>query len=221
MTEVTVACLGLRRAAGRGAVLLLLAVLVAAGPLFRAFEQNQIWSSKAYLASFDAIAFGCLAAVLTHRRAIPRGGLLALTLLGASASVAVLLLERHPSFTSLNRAGLTETILALGVAGLLVAASCARDPHLAARWLRPLTAWGRLSYEIYLTHAFVVLGAVSVFEGSNLSIDAAPLMLAVVLAVSWALGALVERYVSSPSNRRLRLAARRPFSARSGARSPL
>jgi len=106
-----------------------------------------------------------------------------------------------------NRHGLTKTLLSLGVAGLLVAASRAEVPRRLARWLRPLTACGRLSYEIYLTHAFVVLTAVSVFKRSDLPIDAAPAMLALVLGVSWALGALAERYISSPSNRRLRAAA--------------
>jgi peptidoglycan/LPS O-acetylase OafA/YrhL len=198
------ACLALRRATGRGAVLTLLALLIVAGPLFRAFEQNPIWNAKAYLASFDAIALGCLAAVWTQQRAIPRRGLRSLALIGGVSSAAVLLLERQPSFTLLNRAGLTETILSLGVAALLVAASRAEDARRAARWLRPLTACGRLSYEIYLTHVFVVLTAVSIFKGSDLPIDAAPPMLAIVLAVSWALAALVERHISAPSNRRLR-----------------
>ncbi len=40
-----------------------------------AFEQNQLWNSKAYLAGFEAIALGCLAA-LTHQRTIPRRALL-------------------------------------------------------------------------------------------------------------------------------------------------
>jgi peptidoglycan/LPS O-acetylase OafA/YrhL len=203
------ACLALRRAPGRRALLMLGVLLIVAGPLFRAFEQNKLWNDKGYLASFDAIALGCLAALLTQHWTVPRRGLLPLALVGGTSSVAVLLLERQPLFMPLNRAGLTETILALGVAALLVAASRAEDPQRAARWLRPLTACGRLSYEIYLTHVFVVLTAVSVFKYNDLPIDAAPLMLAIVLGVSWALGALVERYVSSPSNQRLRAAPAR------------
>jgi peptidoglycan/LPS O-acetylase OafA/YrhL len=196
-------CLALRHRAGRSAVLLLLVLLIAAGPFFRTFEQNHIWNSKGYLGSFDAIGIGCVAALLTYYRALPRRSL-PLALIGGAMSLAVLLLERQPCFMLLQRTGLTATILSLGVAALLVAASRAEDPQAAARWLRPLTACGRLSYEIYLTHAFVVLAAVSVFERSNLPIDAAPVLLATVLIVSWALGALVERYISSPANRCLR-----------------
>jgi peptidoglycan/LPS O-acetylase OafA/YrhL len=202
------ACLALRRAAGRGAVLVLLVLLIVVGPVFRALEPNPIWNSKAYWASFDAITVGCLAAVLTHHRMIERHGLLRLGVIGAISSVAVLSLERQPFFMPLNRYGLTETILSFGVAALLVAASRAEASQRAARWLRPLTACGRLSYEIYLTHAFVVLAAVSEFKRRNFPNDAAPVMLALVLAASWALGALVERYFSSPSNLRLRAALR-------------
>lgn len=203
------ACLALRRAAGRGAVIAGLASLIIAGPLVRAFEQNPLWNSKAYLASFDAIALGCLTAVLTQRGAIPRGAVLPLALGGGAAVFAVLLLERQPLMSGLNQSGLTESVLALGVAALLLAAtrSGVEGPERAAGWLRPLTACGRLSYEIYLTHVFVVLAAVRVFKAYELPIDAAPPLLALVIVVSWALGALVERYLSSPANERLRAGA--------------
>lgn len=203
------ACLALRSRAGRAAVLAGLASLIIAAPFVRAFEQNPIWNSKAYLASFDAIALGCLAAVLTQKRPIPRRAVLPLALVGGVVSFAVLLLERQPVFVPLNQSGLTETLLALGVTALVLAAvrRDAEGSEPRARWLRPLTACGRLSYEIYLTHVFVVLAAVRVFEAYELPIDAAPLVLALVIVVSWALGALVERYVSSPANQRLRAGA--------------
>ncbi len=212
------ACVALRRGWGRVAVPTLVAGLIAIAPLFRAYEQSRIWNMKGYWASFDAIAFGCLAAWLTHGRQLPRRGLVGLSLAGALACAAVLLLERQPVLEPLDRAGLTETLLALGVAALLVSSSHAREPRrpLSWLWLRPLTACGRLSYEIYLTHMFVVLTAVSLHSRSELPIDAAPAMVALALTFAWALGALVERYVSAPSNRRLRGAAG-PAAATGGA----
>ncbi|MET0412286.1 MAG: acyltransferase [Polyangiaceae bacterium] len=198
------ACLALRRAAGRVAVLTLLALLIIIAPIFRALEQNPIWNMKAYLACFDAIAIGCLAAAWLHQRTLPLRTRATFAIIGGALVLAVLALERRPLFVPLNAHGLTETILALGVAALLVAAARAQVPQRTARWLRPLTACGRLSYEIYLTHIFVVFAALSVFKGNDLPIDAAPVMVAIVLAVSWALAALVERYISAPSNRWLR-----------------
>lgn len=198
------ACLALRRALGRAAVLALLASLILVAPVFRALEQNAIWNMKAYLACFDAIALGCLAAVWLEQRMIAPRTRSLLAAIGAVFVLAVLALERQPLFAPLNAYGLTETILALGVAALLVAAARAPAPQRAARWLRPLSAYGRLSYEIYLTHMFVVFAALSVFKGSDLPLDVAPLMVAIVLALSWVLGALVERYLSGPSNRWLR-----------------
>lgn len=201
------ACLALRRAAGRTVVLALLALLVLVAPVFRALEQNPIWNMKAYLACFDAIALGCLAAVWLHARTISTPTRWTLAVAGGASTLTVLALERQPAFVPLNSYGLTETILALGVAALLIAAARAQAPHGVARWLRPLTSCGRLSYEIYLSHVFVMFAALAVFKAYDLPIDAAPVMLAFVLTGSWALGALIERYISAPSNRRLRGAA--------------
>jgi peptidoglycan/LPS O-acetylase OafA/YrhL len=198
------ACLALRRAAGRVAVLTLLALLIVVAPVFRALEQNPIWNMKAYLACFDAIALGCLASVWLQQRTITRRTRSVFALIGGAFVLTVLALERRPLFAPLNAYGLSETILALGVTALLIAAARERAPQRVARWLRPLTACGRLSYEIYLTHVFVIFAALSVFKGNDLPIDAAPVMVALVLGASWALAALVERYISAPSNRWLR-----------------
>lgn len=228
------ACLALRHPLGQRAVVGLLGVLIAAGPVFRALEENEIWRSKAYLACFDLIAIGCVAALLARRLPLGRLGRRVRRLcagLGGALTISVLALDRDPAFHLLDRFGVNRTLLALGVALLLIALGRAvergRDPvrdveracdleaspdadgHLSIpRWLvialRPLAAYGCLSYEIYLTHMFVVLLAVAKFERHALPADATPALVAVVLAASWGLGALVERYISLPSNRRLR-----------------
>jgi peptidoglycan/LPS O-acetylase OafA/YrhL len=71
-------------------------------------------------------------------------------------------------------------------------------------WPRPLLACGRLSYEIYLTHRFVVLAAAAWFRQSGKPAGAVYPLLGATLVVCWALGALVERFWSAPANRWLR-----------------
>jgi peptidoglycan/LPS O-acetylase OafA/YrhL len=72
-------------------------------------------------------------------------------------------------------------------------------------WTAPIRWFGRHSYEIYLTHEFVVVWItalyVRVHRGSPL------LWIAAELALAAPLGALVTRWFSEPMNARLRGAA--------------
>lgn len=75
----------------------------------------------------------------------------------------------------------------------------ATPPPIGTGWLQ---SFGRLSYEIYLTHMFIVMPAVTLFatlggtpEGSGVALY--PL----VLALSWVLGAGVARLWSRPAAR--------------------
>ena len=72
-------------------------------------------------------------------------------------------------------------------------------------WTAPIRWFGRHSYEIYLTHEFVVVWVaqlyVKVHRGSALVWIAAEVVFAAVL------GALVAKWFSEPLNRRLRGAA--------------
>jgi len=68
-------------------------------------------------------------------------------------------------------------------------------------WLR---SFGRLSYEIYLTHMFVVYGAVRLFRASGGDISHGWLWYLPAVLLCWLLGATVERYLSAPCERWLR-----------------
>ena len=67
-------------------------------------------------------------------------------------------------------------------------------------WLR---SFGRLSYEIYLTHMFVVWLVVDRFDAAGGDLRWGVLCYPPVLAGTWALGWLVGRFVSAPLERRL------------------
>lgn len=140
---------------------LLLAWALAISPL-RALvpASDEVWWEKAYLPGMGAIAWGVLAALLAQRwRPGPRDAR-ALALFGGFCLLMVLgwsdLLHRHLFKSSLYA-------LCLG-AGCMLFAFYAQPPapRSGLRWLARM---GQLSYELYLSHMFIVLGAVALYRG--------------------------------------------------------
>ena len=68
----------------------------------------------------------------------------------------------------------------------------------------PLLLLGRRSYEIYLTHMFVVFTLFGAFQSAAPSLVAIPVMFISVIVLSGLLGELVARFYSEPMNRWLR-----------------
>ncbi len=164
-----------------------------------ALEGNEIWQEKAYLPAMAAIATGILAAMVSRVETITRRApARVLVTLGAVGLAAVLLAEDElwKVFGQGTMLVLTFATATL-VVGLHLRASVARRPLRGFGWLR---AWGRLTYEVYLTHMFVVLAVVRLVQGRGL------VAYALSLPLTFALGWLVARYVSLPAERRLRAA---------------
>jgi peptidoglycan/LPS O-acetylase OafA/YrhL len=183
----------------------LLLGLFAAGAWVRCTLLNErMFQSKGYLSCADAIALGCFTAIVSHRRQLSRPVVHALLYAGGALSFAVLVYGKAPQVAYFSSRGLHLTLLSLGTACLMVAGARVTIGSFTAALLRPLLAYGRSSYEIYLTHAFVVLTAVSWFRARGEPPDAVYPLLAAVLALSWCLGAAVERWFSAPANRWLR-----------------
>ena len=174
-----VACVLLRR---EGWVLLGLLALLVIGPFNRAALAGQDpWQDYAYLSCADALAYGCLAAWISTRMQLSRTVLRALLCVGLSAVLLV---------------GVIRT-LPLGVALMLMALTGGVGNGVLSRgtgWLRLI---GRCSYEIYLTHMFVVMTLVRVLKAGYGTF-------AVMVALSVLLGYLVARLFSEPMNALLR-----------------
>lgn len=110
----------------------------------------------------------------------------------------------------LARSGLDMSVLAVGTC-LIIAATAqpsrrgaAQSAHRAAVVLEPLRWLGRRSYEVYLTHMFVVMGFFHLFvAGGRPGAAVTPLFFAVVV-FSGILGEIVARYFSDPLNAMLR-----------------
>jgi peptidoglycan/LPS O-acetylase OafA/YrhL len=139
---------------------LLLAWALAISPL-RALvpAADEVWWEKAYLPGMGAIAWGVLTALLArHWRPGVRDAR-ALALFGAFCILMVLgwsdLLHRY-----LFKSGLYA--LCLGASCMLFAFQASPPaPRRALAWLARM---GRLSYELYLSHMFIVLGAVALYR---------------------------------------------------------
>ncbi len=72
------------------------------------------------------------------------------------------------------------------------------SPTVWFRW------FGRNSYEIYLTHMFVIWPLVALFQRSGITIYGAPGLFIITTVLAGLLGWMVARFYSEPFNRWLR-----------------
>ncbi len=203
---VSLAAFRLRR--GPAAFIAILSLFVVLGPFARTvFTANDQWVDTSYLAGMDAIALGCLAALLTHhlsQRPSPRKAtLLALQLLGIAMMALFMLFLPWHWLRPLYHAGLGETILATGACLVMLASVLRARPGRV--WTLPLRWFGRHSYEVYLTHEFLVIAGTEVY--AKLHRGPLALWFLAILLLTAPVGALTARFLSEPLNRRLRGAA--------------
>lgn len=181
-----------RRAVGTFLIVAVLLAMIALGPWARTHPlANDYWQSKSYLSCMDGIALGCLAALVAQSARLSDRMRRGLAWVGGFGIGAILFFEfRLPH-------GLTATTLALSVAVLLVA----RPRWEGFAWLRFL---GRSSYEIYLTHMFVVLTGVQAYKGWQISPLWSPAWYAGLFLLCGILGDRVRTRFSEPANAWLR-----------------
>jgi peptidoglycan/LPS O-acetylase OafA/YrhL len=188
---------------GRGKLLIaLLLIFVALGPPGRTVlaHGNPVWREYSYLGGMDAIAMGCLTAIVVHARTPSRVGLRWMGGVGAALLVFCLAFSRTAE--ALLQASFYMSVIGVG-ACLLIAAS-AETGWRSPRVLAPLLRMGQRSYEIYLTHMFVVIALAEMFFAMGKAMWAVPVFFLGVLAIGGLLGELVARFYSEPMNRGLR-----------------
>ena len=194
------ACRLLRR---KSLLVLLFSVFVILGPFARskAFNPNPVWREYSYLGGMDAIALGCLTAVFLHQKHLPRWAVRTLAAGGAGLVLFMLCFSIRAYQWGLGL-GPSMSLLALGTC-LLIAAS-AQAGWSAPRILRPLQRLGQRSYEVYLTHMFVVIGVFQVYLASSRSVRVVPLLFALAIVLAALLGELIARLYAEPMNHWLR-----------------
>jgi len=190
---------------GRGKLLVaVLFVCVALGPFGRTLftHGNEIWQEKSYLGGMDAIALGCLTALLVSRTAFSRRALRTIGIAGIAVLIFILGFSRRAYAWGLGDVGLDMTVLAIGTCLVIIAAS--QSQWRSPRILGPLLGLGRRSYEVYLTHMFVVFTFFGLFVKAGKPMYAVPLLFGAVVFVAAILGDMVARVYSEPMNRLLR-----------------
>ncbi|MGD0733073.1 MAG: acyltransferase [Terracidiphilus sp.] len=196
----------------RGMLLLagLLLCFAVMGPFARTvWTTNPTWRNHSYLGGMSGIALGCLTALLIDRlqragRIEPNARSLWVMLIGgALLMLPIVLMPGWIGVRLLSHSGLEETVISLG-ACLVIMATVLRGRKGRA-WSVPVRWFGRHSYEVYLTHEFVVVWVTALYvrvqRGSPL------VWIAAELALCAPLGAAVARWYSEPMNRLLRGAA--------------
>ncbi|WMW81952.1 acyltransferase [Undibacterium cyanobacteriorum] len=161
---------------------------------------NEIWQEKAYLPGMSAIAFGVLTALLAQKLTVSRGFARSLFVFGVTGIIGVFFFGAELWRTMEN---FMMYILCISACFLVFAA--AQYPLRSTMGFGWLALMGRLSYEIYLTHMFIVLAVCTAYRsyfGDNMHwsyLTYVPVVVACVL-----LGIVVERTICGPSLRYLR-----------------
>jgi len=205
-----------------GRTRLLVPALLALGlsiPFVQASIHHQpIWYESNYLQGMAAIAAGVLAALLVRRWPVARPSTVRWTTALGVVALGAVYFAGAELWRTLHHAYMLD--YTLGAAALVVAArwraaaAGAAAPSRRFAWLRSA---GRLSYEIYLTHMFVVWLVVDRFIAAGADLRAGWIWYPPVLAGAWGLGWLVARFVSTPLEQALLRASASRTPARSAA----
>jgi len=190
---------------GRGGMFFaVLIALVALGPLGRTVfaHGNEVWEEYSYLGGMEGIALGCLTALMVSRIRWSRVALWVAGGVGTAMVSASLIFSWQAYRGWLGRTGLNMTILGIGTCMFI--AATAQTQWKSPRWLAPLLGIGKYSYEIYLTHMFVVFGCFGLFLDAGGRMTLVPALFVAAILVSGLLGLGVARFYSEPVNRLLR-----------------
>lgn len=185
-----------------------MALMVAVAPLFRTvwFVGSDLEGHNNF-GCMDGIALGCIAAIVAKRCNISAIALRIGAVLGWGLLILVVVFRSYLYKGGITQLGIDITLLSLGVALLLIywhkqqKASGSPISDFALGWL---AFFGRNSYEVYLTHMFIVMGGVALFEHFELSGWWVYVLYGSVLGLSGLLGDVVARYYSNPLNLYLR-----------------
>jgi peptidoglycan/LPS O-acetylase OafA/YrhL len=178
----------------------LLVVLAVSMPwTHMALTGNEIWQEKAYLPGMSAIAIGVIGALLAPRWPVSATMARTLIVLGAVGMLADMFAGR------LLWPVLGDSILLLlTLSAMLMLIGMQARPVAQLRGFSWLASCGRLSYEIYLSHMFVVYAVVRIYRATGADVRWGFLWYLLALPLCWWLGKAVARFVSIPCERALR-----------------
>jgi peptidoglycan/LPS O-acetylase OafA/YrhL len=185
-------------------------LLIVGAPWYRAWHRDdELFYECGYLACFDAIAVGCLVALLDrHVTLRPGPG----RVLRSVATIVLIVtyflgIEGHEVFGF--------SVIALGTGALLLRALPTPCNKSRSAPVRLVCFMGRQSYELYLFHGIVLAVLRNVISKGTMPYGYKLPMLAFFVVVSVLLAGAAARYFAEPANALLRerLMARRTAQA--------
>jgi peptidoglycan/LPS O-acetylase OafA/YrhL len=189
--------LGLRR---RWLLLACCFVLIAVGPIYRSIHfDDELFYECGYFANFDAIAMGCLVAMLQSR--LKTEGFKG-TLLRVAAGIGLVVFYLR-GIEGNQVWGFSLVAFSAGL--YLVGAVNEQKPSFATGRTTAFLRWlGRHSYELYLFHIIVLAALRNIWTKQTLPAALWLPWFALFIAASVVLAMLVARFVSEPANRAIR-----------------
>ena len=196
-------------ALGRWLWIALAIALFAIGPFARAvWPKNDLQAENSYLAGMASIALGCLTAYVVERmsrRPLRSAWLRAAEVAGWAGILLIAILPRWQFVRVLGKSGTDDALLALSVC--MVMAAVTLRGSTGSRWSGPLRWFGRHSYELYLSHEFVVIAGVAIFARffrHNTSRTVIAGFVVAMLVATAPLAWVLARWFTEPANRWLR-----------------
>lgn len=179
-------------------------IFIVLGPFGRTTlaHGNDTWQEYSYLGGMDAIALGCLTAIILSQVKFSPVMLRVLGWIGFALVFGMLAFSGFPFLFPLGATGLEETLLAIGTCCLIIAA--ARTQWQCPGFLKPMLRLGQRSYEVYLTHMFVVFAFFHTFLALGKPMWFVPLFFLLTIIVATLLGDLVASFYSDRMNAKLR-----------------
>ncbi len=185
-------------------LILILCAFVLLGPVGRTFldHGSEVWHEYSYLGSMDAIALGCLTALLVSRMRFSSTALWMIGSIGITVVSVCLCFSLMLDRWGLGRNGLDMSMLAVGTC--MVVATAALKQWQAPRVLIPLLKLGQFSYEVYLSHMFVVFFLFGLFSYIGSPARGVAPLFGLVILIAGVLGAGIAKFYSEPMNKLLR-----------------
>ena len=186
---------------------ILVIIFLIISPLARTFwhPENEM-ADRNHFAYLDALSLGCMAALIAKRININKTALTTIAIAGWGLFLFVTIFRKWFSLFGLTTIGLNVTFLAIGTALVLIwmQQRFIGGKQVSSRFTGLLRFLGRNSYEVYLTHMFVILLLVEGFNALNLTGEWVWILYISSVAISGFVGELVARYFSNPLNIRIR-----------------
>ena len=134
---------------------IILCVFIMLGPFARTvFSHNEMWQDHGYLSCFDGIAMGCLTALWLKQISLSKKQLQLILLVGLVLFGLVFVCRSFIYHIGLTTIGLQVSLLELAIACLLIVCQSSTKSYAL---LRPIAWLGKHSYEVYLSHLFIII----------------------------------------------------------------